>query len=66
MHCRTDEAAAACLLDIHGQHEHQSLYIGTSSLKFWIPMEEPDFSTENSCGGSVQAVQEKSGRVKFS
>ena len=37
------KAAAACLLDIHGQHEHQSLYIGTSSLKFWIPMEEPRF-----------------------
>ena len=29
---------AAMLIDIHGQHEHQSLYIKTNTWPFWISL----------------------------
>ena len=34
------KAAAACLLDIHGQHEHSLFFIRINSLPFWMPMEK--------------------------
>ena len=34
------KAAAACLLDIHGQHEHQHFCTRISSLQSWMHMEK--------------------------
>ena len=34
------KAAAACLLDIHGQHEHQSLLYGDRQLAIWMYTEK--------------------------
>ena len=56
------KAAAECLLDIHGQHEHQSLLIRRNSWRSWTHMEEkryvrqrkrsdsPMRNTANICG----------------
>lgn len=32
------KAVASCLLDIHGQHEHQSRFIRINSWRFWMHM----------------------------